>query len=126
MKKLQLVLVAAMLVVTTSVATAQDQPRGPGQGRPNMMAMLMNGITLTATQQAKVDSITKKYDEQRTALRGDQSMDRETRMAKNREIMTKQSDEVKAILTDEQKKVFDKNQADAAARMQGGGRPPAH
>lgn len=125
MRKLQLGLVAAMLVATTSVAAAQDaQPRQQGQ-RPNMMAMLMTGITLTAEQQTKVDSITKKFDEARTALRADQTLDREARMAKSRELTTKVSDEVKALLTDEQKKVFDKNQADMQARMQGGGRPPA-
>jgi Spy/CpxP family protein refolding chaperone len=124
MRKLQLGLVAAMLVATTSVATAQDaQPRQQG-GRPNMMAMLMTGITLTAEQQPKVDSITKKFDDARAALRADQTMDREARMAKSRELQTKISDEVKALLTDEQKKVFEKNQADMQARMQGGGRPP--
>jgi hypothetical protein len=42
-----------------------------------------------------------------------------------REASGKQADELKALLTDEQKKVFEKNQADLQARMQGGGqRPP--
>lgn len=124
MKKLHYVLVAALLASSATVATAQDQPRQ--QGRPNQMAMLMQGITLTAEQQPKVDSIAKKYDAERAALRDpNSSMDRETRMAKSREIMTKQLDELKAILNDEQKKVLEKNQADMQARMQqGGGRPP--
>jgi hypothetical protein len=125
MRKLQMGLVAAMLVASASVATAQDaQPRQQGQ-RPNMMAMLMTGITLTADQQTKVDSITKKFDEARATLRADQTLDRDARMAKSRELQTKVSDEVKALLTDDQKKIFEKNQADAQARMQqGGGRPP--
>ena len=127
MRKLQLGLVAMMLAASTTVAAAQDQPARPqGQGQGRGFAMLLQGITLTADQQTKVDSISKKYDEQRQALRGDAALDREARMTKNREIMTKQSDEVKALLTDEQKKVFEKNQADMAARMQGGGRPPAN
>src|SRR5688500_13424167 len=126
MRKLHLGLVAAMLVASTSVVSAQDaQPRQQGQ-RPNMMATLMTGITLTAEQQPKVDSITKKFDDARAALRADQTLDREARMAKSRELQTKVSDEVKALLTDDQKKVFEKNQADLQARMQqGGGRPPA-
>lgn len=37
-------------------------------------------------------------------------------------MQTKQTDEVKAILTDDQKKIFEKNQADMQARMPG--RPP--
>ena len=123
MRKLQLVLVAAMLAGSTTVAAAQEpQQQGQRPGRGNMMAMLMTGITLTADQQVKVDSITKKYAEARTALQSETDMD--ARRAKSRELMTKQSEEVKVLLTDEQKKVFEKNQADAAARMQGGGRPP--
>ena len=125
MRKLQLGLVAVTLAAATSVAAAQDaQPRAQGQGRPNQVAMLMQGITLTAEQQPKVDSITKKFDEDRAALRADQTLDRDARMAKQREMSTKTFDAIKALLNDEQKKVFEKNQADMAARMQGGGRPP--
>ncbi len=127
MKKLQFVLVSALLAGTATLAAAQEPAPAAQQpqGRPNQMAMLMQGITLTAEQQAKVDSIGKKYSDERAALRADQSLDREARMTKNREIMTKQSDEIKALLTDDQKKVFEKNVADMQARMQGGGqRPP--
>lgn len=124
MKKLQLALVAVMLTASASLAVAQDaQPQGR-QGRPNMMTMLLQGITLTADQQAKVDTVNKKYDDQRAAIRADQSIDQDARRAKSRELTTKQADEVKALLTDDQKKVFEKNWTDAQARMQGGGRPP--
>jgi Spy/CpxP family protein refolding chaperone len=127
MRKLQLVLVAAMLVGAASVSFAQDaqQQAAPPQGRPNMMATLMQGITLSAEQQPKVDAIVKKYSEERQALRQDQSLDQDARRAKGRELMAKQSDEIKALLTDDQKKVFEKNVTDMQARMQGGGqRPP--
>ena len=125
MKKLQYVLAAALLVGSTSVAVAQDAPARQ-QGRPNQMTMLMQGITLTPEQQPKIDSIATKYDAQRATLRDpNNGMDRETRMAKSREIMTKQLDEIKAILTDDQKKCLEKNVADMEARrQQGGGRPP--
>jgi len=128
MKKLHLVLVAIMLAATASAAVAQDaQPQG-GQrgGGGRMMAALMQGITLTADQQTKVDALTKKYADARQTMMQDQSLDQDARRAKMREAMGKQSEEIKALLTDEQKKVFEKNQADLQARMQQGGgqRPP--
>src|SRR5688572_26613783 len=129
MKKLQLFAVAALLAAISTTAFAQDpQPQGQPQrgGGANMGAMLFQGITLTAEQQTKVDSITKKYSADRMAIRQDQSLDQDARRAKSRELMTKQNDELKALLNDEQKKAFDKNVADMQARMQQGGgqRPP--
>jgi Spy/CpxP family protein refolding chaperone len=127
MRKLQFVVIAAALMGGASLAAAQDtqQQAAPRGGRGNMMATLMQGVALSAEQQVKVDAITKKYSEQRNALRADQNLDQDTRRAKGRELMGKQSDEIKSVLTDEQKKVFEKNQADMQARMQGGGgRPP--
>lgn len=129
MKKLQVLLAALILMGSTTVVEAQQQP-APGQrgGGRNMMARMMEGITLSAEQQAKVDSIGKVYTDAREALRADQSLDRDARMAKGRELMTKQRDDIKALLTDEQKKVFEKNVADMDARMQQMGgqqqRPP--
>ena len=128
MRKLQAVLVAAMLMGISTTAIAQDpQPQGgqrPGGGRGNQMAALLQGITLTADQQTKVDSISARYMAARRELMNEQ--DQEARRAKGREMMGKQQEEVKAVLTDEQKKVFEKNVADMQARMQqgGGGRPP--
>jgi Spy/CpxP family protein refolding chaperone len=131
MRKVQLVLVAAMLAGSVTVAAAQEpQPQGgqrPGGGG-RMMAALMQGVTLSAEQQTEFDAIAKKYAEARQTMMQDQSVDQDARRAKMREAMTKQSDEIKALLTDEQKKVFEKNQADMQARMQQGGgqRPPQH
>jgi Spy/CpxP family protein refolding chaperone len=126
MRKLQLVLVAAMLVGGSAAATAQDpQPQGQRQGGGRGIGMLMQGITLTAEQQTKVDSINARYSTERRAIMQDESLDQDARRAKGRELMGKQRDEIKALLTDEQKKVFDKNVEDMQARMQqGGGRPP--
>jgi hypothetical protein len=127
MRKLQFALAAALLMGIGNAATAQDpQPQGQRQGgRGNQMAALMQGITLTPDQQTKADSITAKFGAERRTLMQDQSLDQDARRAKGREMMTKQRDEVKALLTDEQKKVFEKNIADMQARMeQGGARPP--
>lgn len=126
MRKLQLVLVAALLVGGSAAATAQDpQPQGQRQGGGRQMAMLFHGITLSAEQQAKVDSINAKFMTERRAIMQDESLDQDARRAKSRELMGKQREEIKALLSDEQKKVFDKNVEDMQARMpQGGGRPP--
>lgn len=131
MKKLQVLVVAALLVGSASIATAQDpQPQGQGQGRGmggnRGMAMMMQGITLTAEQQVKMDSITAKAQRDRQAIMADQSIEGPARRTKIMEMMTKQQDEIKAILTAEQKTVFEKNVADMQARMQQGGgqRPP--
>jgi Spy/CpxP family protein refolding chaperone len=133
MKKFQIVLVAALVAMTASAAVAQDpqpqpqgQPQGSGQGRGgNRMAALMQGITLSADQQAKLDTLSKKFADQRQAVMQDQSLDQDARRAKMRDAMMKQADDIKALLTDEQKKVFEKNWADMQARMQGGGAPAA-
>ena len=96
MRKLQAVLVAAMLMGISTAAIAQDpQPQGgqrQGGGRGNQMAMLMQGITLTADQQTKIDSISAKYMAARRELMNEQ--DQEARRTKGREMMGKQQEEV--------------------------------
>jgi len=124
MKRLHLALVACLLMLSATVASAQDQPPRMGGGR--MLGILLQGITLTAEQQARVDTISAKYSEQMRAAMMDESGDQQARRTKMREMMTKQTDEIKAVLTDEQKKVLEKNLADMEARraqMQGQ-RPP--
>lgn len=120
-------LAAAVLVLTASTAMAQGgPPMGGGQGgRGNQMARLMEGITLTAEQQAKVDSIN-------GAARAEQMKMREEMQAsgaqpgpemmeKMRAISTKRNDAIKAVLTNEQKAIFEKNLANMP---QPGQRPP--
>jgi Spy/CpxP family protein refolding chaperone len=123
MKKLQLLVAALLLVVTTSAASAQD---GQRRGGGNRAAALLQGITLTAEQQAKVDTLGQKTMADMMAMRGDTTMTPEARRAKGNELFAKQAEAIKALLTPEQKTVFEKNWADMQARMQqqGGGRPP--
>jgi Spy/CpxP family protein refolding chaperone len=109
MKKVWLAMMAAaMFLGVSTVARAQDPQQQSRGNRPNMAAMLFKDITLTPVQQAKVDSITGKYREQMQALRAAGGDQQEMR-TKNRELQEKQRDELKAILTDDQKKTFDKN-----------------
>jgi hypothetical protein len=82
-----------------------------------MSAMLFKDITLTPVQQAKADSIQAKYREQMQALRSAGGDQQEMR-TKRTELQEKQRDELKAILTDDQKKVFDKNYEDMRQQMQ--------
>ncbi|HET9453186.1 MAG TPA: hypothetical protein VFO66_02785 [Gemmatimonadaceae bacterium] len=136
MKKLQVLVVAALVVGSASIATAQDpqpQPQGQGQGPGGRamggnrgMGMMMQGITLSAEQQVKMDSIAAKTQRERQAVIADQSIEGPAKRGKIMELMTKQQEEIKAILTPEQKTVYEKNIADMQARMQQGGgqRPP--
>ena len=126
MRRLSIVAAAALLASAAPTLSAQDQPGGgrQGGGRGNQMAMLMQGITLSAEQQVKTDSVSQKYTGERQKLMQDQTMEMSARREKMMEMNTRMREEIKVILTDEQKKVFDKNVADMAARM-GGGRPPA-
>lgn len=120
-------LAAAALVMTATAAMAQGGPPPGGQqgGRGNQVARLLEGITLTADVQAKVDSIS-------AASRAEQMKMREEMQAsgappgpemmeKMRAISTKRNDAIKALLTADQKVIFEKN---LAAMPQPGQRPP--
>ena len=122
MKKVRLAMMTvAMLLGISTVARAQEPQSGRGN-RPNMSAMLFKDITLSPAQQAKVDSIEGKYREQMQTLRNGGGDPTEMRQ-KRGELMGKQRDELKALLTDDQKKVFDKNAEDMRQQMQNR-RPP--
>jgi Spy/CpxP family protein refolding chaperone len=120
MRKLQFVLAALLLVATATTASAQERRSGGG----NRMTTLLQGITLTAEQQAKVDTLAQKANAAMQAVRADTALG-EGRRARIMELMDKQTEDVKCLLTDGQRKVFDKNLADLQARIQqSGGRPP--
>lgn len=127
MKTLRIaMMVAALSLGATAVAQAQDpQPRGQRGGRGMNVTMMLNGITLSAEQQAKVDSLQKKFDADNQAMRAEMQNggDRQAMMGKMREARQKQMDEVKAVLTDDQKAIFDKNVEEMRSRQPQ--RPPA-
>lgn len=131
MKKVRFaMLVATMVLGVSTVARAQEaQQQGRGARGAQMMAALLKDITLTETQKTEVEKIQGKYREQMTALRTEMQNggDRDALMQKNRELAGKQRDEIKAVLTDEQKKTFDKNAEEWQKQMQQqrGQRPPS-
>ena len=114
-----LLLVLAAVVFVAPAASAQGGGGG-GRGAGRGMAALMANITLTADQQAKVDSITAKYREQMMAMRGGGPPD-STTMAKMRETTNKQYDEIRGVLTEDQQKVFDENRKNLPTGRRGGG-----
>lgn len=122
-------------VVTTAMAAplaAQGQGAGgggrPGMGDPAAMQARQNerlfeGITLSAEQKTKVDSIqTASRAAQQAAMQSGGMRDPETRqrmMAQRQATMAA----IRGVLSAEQQAQFDKNMANMPA-MQGGGRPP--
>jgi Spy/CpxP family protein refolding chaperone len=129
----KIVAAVALVAMSATAAVAQGggggggggQRAGGGMNSQQMKDMYFAGITLSAEQSVKIDSIIAKYTKANADLRADASLEGPARREKMMENRSKQNDEFKAVLTDDQKKVFEKTLADMAARMQGGGgRPP--
>jgi Spy/CpxP family protein refolding chaperone len=116
-------LAAALCVGMTSVAAAQGtEPQGQGQGRGERMGgMLLKDINLTDAQKAQVKTIRDKYvpqlQELRKASQATGGPPDEATRTKMMDIQTKQSNEIRAILTADQQTTFDKNLAEMKARM---------
>jgi Spy/CpxP family protein refolding chaperone len=116
MKLTRIVALAGILALAPA-AYAQGGGQGGGQGRG--MQRVMEGITLTDTQKASVDSIQQAFRAQMPAMTPGTPPDSAAR-AKRMEVMQKQYAAIRAVLTPDQQKVFDKNLADMRANM---GRP---
>jgi len=102
----------ALLAGATAVAQAQDPQAQGGQRRVGMgVAPLLEGITLTAEQQTKVDSIQKAFQPKSQALREEMQAggDRAQLMQKMQTLNGELRTAVKALLTAEQQATFDKN-----------------
>jgi Spy/CpxP family protein refolding chaperone len=118
-------LAVALCAGMASVAAAQGQPEPQGQGtmrREGMGGMLLKDITLTDAQKAQIKTIREKYMPQQMELRkAAQAVggppDAATR-SKMMDLQSKQSAEIRALLTADQQVVFDKNAAEMKARME--------
>ena len=123
MKARLAVIVSALVLLGGSAAHAQNAggapgaPAGPGGFAARRMQRLLQGITLTPEQQAKVDSITTRYSAQMPAFTPGVMPDSATR-AKMRDLNANQDVEIRTVLTPDQQKVFDDNVAQMRARMQ--------
>ncbi len=87
------------------------------RGGGRMMEMLLKDITLDDAQKAKLDSIQQKFAKEMPPMTPGERPSDEA-MAKRRELMTRQQEEVRTILTAEQQKAYDKNLEEMRARMQ--------
>ena len=103
------------MLVATSFARAQSP--GGGGFAERRMQRLLQGITLTADQRAKVDSITTKYRSQMPLFTPGTPPDSATR-AKMRALFGNQDEEIRALLTPDQQKVWDQNVTEMRNRMQ--------
>ncbi|MBI2407784.1 MAG: Spy/CpxP family protein refolding chaperone [Gemmatimonadetes bacterium] len=107
-------LAAAAIVLTASTAMAQGGPPGGGQGgAQRAMEAMMQGITLTDAQKAKVDSIFTASREESMKMRQEAQAaggpPSEEMRAKFMAVTTKRNEAIKAVLTPEQQAVFTKN-----------------
>ena len=124
-KMIRMAMTAAVFMAVATVAQAQDpqQPgrRGGGRG-PNVMSVLKDSLKVSAAVAAKADSIVKAYQATNAPLmeaaRGGDA-DARTKLMENRQ---KQIEEIKALVSDEQKAAFDK--LVPAGGRRGGGPPP--
>ena len=118
-----LVLVAMPMAAQGGMGGGQGG-MGGGQGRGAMQQrqneMLFKGITLTETQRAKIDTL---QTAQRTAMQEMmQSGAMQDPAARERmaELRTKHNNDIREVLTAEQRTQFDKNLAEMPARGPGG------
>jgi Spy/CpxP family protein refolding chaperone len=120
-------LAIALCAGMTSIAAAQGQPEaGKGQGEMRRGGgerggWLLKDITLTDAQKAQVKTIREKYVPRQLELRKAAQAtgtkpDAATR-AKMMELQGQQSAEIRAILTADQRVIFDRNVAEMKARM---------
>lgn len=109
---------AIVLAIAAPSLQAQGGPPQGGQrgGGARMMEMLFAGITLDAAQKTKIEAIQAKYQKEMPQMTPGERPGPEA-MAKRRELMGKQQDEYRTVLTADQQKVYDKNLAAIRERM---------
>ena len=121
------VVAVALALLVSPLVQAQDQttPSGEGrrgqrdgktegaQGRGQMMnadarlQQLDRALTLSADQKTQIKAIYAKAEEEMRSLTRDRSGDQQANRAKLRDAMQSTRDQVRALLTDEQKAKFD-------------------
>jgi len=117
----------ALLALSATAAVAQYPGGGMGGGRlggPGMrMQALLNGITLTAQQQTSIDSIQDAYRPRIRALFTQGGPPDSASRASMAALRSSQDRDIRAVLTPDQQKIWDKNMA-ALPPMGAGRRGP--
>ena len=110
----------ALVALSATAASAQNPPPGgpggPGGMGNRRMQVMLTGITLTAPQQARVDSITAAFRAQMPAFTPGAPPD-SAAMAQRRTLSARQDSTIRTLLTPEQQAVWDRN-AEQARSMQ--------
>ena len=109
---------------TADGGSAEGRGRGMrGEGRQRMEAMLFNGITLSADQQTRIDSIRARYRANAQNLDPRNNPDDRQKMIQS---MQAQMADIRAVLTTDQQAVFDQNVQQMRDRrgQRGGEGPP--
>ncbi|MEP7324870.1 MAG: hypothetical protein ABI836_02885 [Gemmatimonadota bacterium] len=109
-------LTLGLLLGALGTAYAQGQGQG-GDFQQRRMQMMFKDITLTPTQQTRVDSIMGVYRAQMPPRPAPGTPPDSASMAARRTVMQKQNADIRAVLTGEQQPVFDKNVQDMNASM---------
>ena len=98
---------------------ADGGQRGPRQMDPNrQLEGMTKRLKLNSDQQAKILPILQNRAQQMESLRSDSSMSREDRQAKMRSIREDADSQIRAVLTDKQKKQYDEMQQEMRERQQ--------
>jgi Spy/CpxP family protein refolding chaperone len=121
MKRVYIAILALAFLggAATTVSAQSDQGSqqgGRAGGRARMMDQLLKGITLSSAQKASVDSIQTQYQSQMPAFTPGSPPDSNAR-AQRRELMQKETADIRTVLTPDQQKTFDKNLEDMRSRM---------
>jgi hypothetical protein len=121
MKKLVKMLATFAVLSLAVTATAQAQGRRGGGRGVNYATILKDSLHVSEAVATKADSIVKEYQQKNADLRASANGDMQSVMPKMQELRTQQVNDLKALLTDEQKAAFDKILAAMPGRRGGGG-----
>ena len=131
LKPLALVALSGLLLAApTGVTWSQPlllQPGPPAGGRMGgpTLEMLTTRLKLTDDQQAKLKPILAERDDKMKALRANESLEMQDRMAAMMKMRTEVDGKITAVLTDDQKTEYAKMNEEMRQRRGQGGPPPA-
>lgn len=113
-----LTLVAAALLAFAATRASAQTPR-PRPERGRRVEMLLEGITLTPEQRGKIDSIEAHYRGQMPSFTPGSPPDSATR-EKVRDLFRRLRDDIRAVLTPDQQRIFDRHAEEMRERRPGG------
>jgi Spy/CpxP family protein refolding chaperone len=102
---------------TPPAGSPEPKEHGGGGGGQRRLAELLHGITLTAGQQKQIDEITAANRAKMPAYTPGTQPDSATRH-EMRTLMQQTNGEIRAVLTDDQRKIWDQNLATMRANRQ--------